>query len=528
MKRRLICVLLAAALLASAAVCAGAVLFADTNGHWAEDYIDTAASRGLFSGVEDGSRFDPDGEMTRAMFVTVLGRVAGVETDDYDTEFLSAYFDDVNTNAYYAPYVAWAVSVGVTSGVSERRFAPDTPVSREQMARFICSYLYVAGVLQQDVPKQIEDSPALPENMGRPEFSSRRIRTPHRGSDIILPPDEFDDDDPPAQIVFSDAGTISDWAKDSVELLKDSGLFTGAPDGKGGYKFMPKKTATRAECAVVFCKLQDLLLEKLPDSTLQPTNVVLNQDSAVLEAGSDMKLTSILFPVNETVDPRVNWYTTDPSVVRVDCFGNVMGIAAGEAEIRVRTASGLEASCAVTVTAPPLPAVYAPNSWYEKCEMVFGRALSDPRLAYSGDAEARQHMTTVSIRAWDINDAGEKYTRTFYLQVHENIADIVERLFEEIYELPEQVPIHSLGGYRWDGKCEHSVGLAIDINPMENYYCTNNGAAVVGKYFKPGEDPYSIPVGEQVDQIFAKYGFTRGIYWNNGYKDYMHYSYFGT
>lgn len=526
MKRRLVAVLLAVALLASVAICAGAMMFSDTNGHWAEDYIDDAAIRGLFSGVDDGTRFDPNAEMTRAMFITVLGRLAGVEKDDYDTDILMAYFDDVKADAYYAPYVAWAVSIGVTSGVSDHEFAPNAPVSREQMARFICSYLYVAGALQKEVPEQTEDSFVL--HPKRAKFTLRNPRKSLRGGDVILPPDEFEDDDPPAEIVFSDVETIADWARESVELLKDSGLFTGAPDGKGGYMFMPKKTATRAECAVVFCKLQDLLREKLPQDAPQPTNIVLNQDSAVLEAGTGVQLASILFPVNEEVDPRVTWYTTDPAVVRVDCFGNVTGIAAGEAEIHVRTASGIEASCTFTVTEPPAPAVYAPNSFSEKCMMVFGRILSDPRLAYSGDAEAQQHMTTVSVSAWDIDENGEKYTRTFYLQVHENIADIVVRLFEEIYALPEQVPIHSLGGYRWDGKCEHSVGLAIDINPMENYYCTSDGTPVVGKYFKPGEDPYSIPVGEKVDQIFAKYGFTRGIYWNNGYQDYMHYSYFGT
>lgn len=525
MKRRLIAVLLAAALLVSVAVCAGAALFTDTEKHWAKDYIDEAASRGLFSGVEDGSKFAPDDAMTRAMFVTVLGRLAGVEPDDYDAEFITTYFDDVDVNAYYAPYVAWAVSVGVTSGVSDHEFAPNAPVSREEMARFIHNYLYLVGIAQQAAPSPKTD-PGLPEGMGHGDFTPQNAKA-QRGNDIILPPDDFDDD-PPAEIIFSDADTIADWAKDSVELLKDSGLFTGAPDGNGGYIFMPKKTATRAEGAVVFVKLQDYLAaQPLPDAP-QPTNVVLNQDSVVLEAGSATQMASVLFPVDEEVDPRVNWYTTDPSVVRVDCFGNVTAIAAGEAEIRVRTASGLEAACSFAVTAPPTPAVYAPNSWYDKCVMIFGQYMSDPRLAYSGDEEASRHMTTVSVQAWDIDENGEKYTRTFYLQVHEKIADIVVRMFEEIYELPEQVPIHSLGGYRWDGKCEHSVGLAIDINPAENYYCTRDGAAVVGKYFKPGEDPYSIPVGGKVDRIFAKYGFTRGIYWNNGYQDYMHYSYFGT
>lgn len=165
----------------------------------------------------------------------------------------------------------------------------------------------------------------------------------------------------------------------------------------------------------------------------------------------------------------------------------------------------------------------------EKLQFVFGRTdISDPRSAYSNDGEARAHMKTVTVKTWDVNSSGEKYTRLWDLSVHENIAPTVEAIFAEIYALPEQPLIHSLGGYRWAGLSEHSVGLAIDVNPNENYYCDPNGKALSGSYFRPGEDPYSIPVGGSIDQIFAKYGFTRGIYWRSGYKDYMHYSFFGT
>lgn len=165
----------------------------------------------------------------------------------------------------------------------------------------------------------------------------------------------------------------------------------------------------------------------------------------------------------------------------------------------------------------------------EKLEFIFGTSnIDDPREAYSNSSEAQAHMTSVTVKTWDINSDGEKYTRTWNLTVHENIAATVVAIFDEIYALPEQPPIHSLGGYRWAGYSEHSVGLAIDINPNENYYCDPNGNPLTGSYFRPGEDPYSIPVGGSIDQIFAKYGFTRGIYWRNGYKDYMHYSFFGT
>lgn len=165
----------------------------------------------------------------------------------------------------------------------------------------------------------------------------------------------------------------------------------------------------------------------------------------------------------------------------------------------------------------------------QKLQLIYGTAnVSDYRTVYSSSSEARSHMTTIQIKTWDVNSSGEKYTRTWELTVHKNIAPTVEAIFAEIYALPQKPPIHSIGGYRWDGRSEHSVGLAIDVNANENYYCDPNGNAITGRWFRPDSDPYSIPVGGAVDSIFAKYGFTRGIYWRSGYKDYMHYSLFGT
>ena len=48
---------------------------------------------------------------------------------------------------------------------------------------------------------------------------------------------------------------------------------------------------------------------------------------------------------------------------------------------------------------------------------------------------------------------------------------------------------------------------------------------VVGSFWKPYENPYSIPVDGEVATILKKYGFYQGDW---GYrKDYMHFSYFG-
>lgn len=165
----------------------------------------------------------------------------------------------------------------------------------------------------------------------------------------------------------------------------------------------------------------------------------------------------------------------------------------------------------------------------EKLRMIFGTTeIEDPRLVYQSETEAESHMTCVTVKAWDINSQGEKYTRTWTLTVHERIASTVASVFGEIYALDEKPVVHSLGGFRWCFKSEHSVGLAVDLNPAENYYIDPNGKLLSGKYFRPDSDPYSIPVNGSVDQIFAKYGFIRGINWESGFKDYMHYSFFGT
>ena len=68
--------------------------------------------------------------MTRGMFVTALGRLAGIDQADYKT----GKFTDVKADAYYAPYVNWAAEKGIVNGTSATTFSPDTNITREQMA----------------------------------------------------------------------------------------------------------------------------------------------------------------------------------------------------------------------------------------------------------------------------------------------------------------------------------------------------------------------------------------------------------
>ena len=98
------------------------------------DSILKATEMGLVNGVSD-TEFAPEGNMTRAMFVTVLGRLDGVEAKEEENSFA-----DVVSGSYYAGYVDWAHKNGIVEGYSDTEFAPDVEVTREQMAAILYRY----------------------------------------------------------------------------------------------------------------------------------------------------------------------------------------------------------------------------------------------------------------------------------------------------------------------------------------------------------------------------------------------------
>ena len=141
--------------------------------------------------------------------------------------------------------------------------------------------------------------------------------------------------------------------------------------------------------------------------------------------------------------------------------------------------------------------------------------------------EAEPLMVTVTVPVWRLS-GGEKISSTASFKVHNAIADKIKLVFEEIYNGDEKFPIKDVGGYAWrGGRSEHNGGTAIDINYAENYCIYNNGN-VIGSYWKPYEDPYSITPHGDVVNAFERHGFTwGGDAWRNP-KDYMHFSYLGT
>jgi hypothetical protein len=94
--------------------------------------------KNYFAGT-GGTIFSPSGSMTRAMFASVLYRMAGSPAVSGGVPFTDL------KQSWYQKAVAWAVQTGITSGTSGTAFSPDTPVTREQAAVFLSRFAQVRG-----------------------------------------------------------------------------------------------------------------------------------------------------------------------------------------------------------------------------------------------------------------------------------------------------------------------------------------------------------------------------------------------
>ncbi len=104
-------------------------------GAWYEKAVNFAIINGFMNGVS-ATRFDPNGSMTRAMFVTVLARLDGAEVDNNAT----SVFKDVPSGQWYTGAIAWATKNGLLYGVGDGKFDPSGILTREQTATLLLRY----------------------------------------------------------------------------------------------------------------------------------------------------------------------------------------------------------------------------------------------------------------------------------------------------------------------------------------------------------------------------------------------------
>ena len=166
---------------------------------WAKEAVEELSALGVVAGV-GGDMFAPARQITREELLAMLLRAYGINPQGNTTD----KFADVDASAWYAPYVAKGLELGVTSGISDTEFGTGKYITRQEAAAMACR---------------------IAETFGET---------------FTLATDTFGDD-----------ASIADWAKDSVYKLKNAGVINGVGNGA----FAPANTCTRAEAAVIIYAL---------------------------------------------------------------------------------------------------------------------------------------------------------------------------------------------------------------------------------------------------------------------------------
>lgn len=233
--KKFICVFLAAFILAASlpafAISADStesLSFKDVKeGSWYYNCVNYCADNGIMVGVSD-NEFQPDANMTRAMFVAVLYRLSGESAPNTATPF-----NDVPENTWYTDSVKWAHKNGIASGISKTEFAPNDRVTREQMCAFMVRYSDYKGY-----------SLKLGDTLTTDMYLFEKV------INAMTENENMD--------VFGDIYDISDYALSPVIKCEEYGIVSGMPDGT----FEPKGYATRAQvCSVIIRFVRNLTSE---------------------------------------------------------------------------------------------------------------------------------------------------------------------------------------------------------------------------------------------------------------------------
>lgn len=236
---------------------------------WYYDAVCYAYGNNLFNGTS-ATTFSPESSMTRGMFITVLGRMAGVEeftsdvaivtgsdvrmrsepntncsivatTKKYDAvkvlgttssggytwynvsyggktgyirgDYISAYsggLSDLKNGQYYTGYVQWAYQTGILNGFASGSISANSNITREEMALLLYNYANKYGI-------------TLPKTNSAQSFT--------------------------------DSSSISSAASAAVTALQQAGVINGMGNGI----FAPKNTATRAQVAKIFMEFMNVI-----------------------------------------------------------------------------------------------------------------------------------------------------------------------------------------------------------------------------------------------------------------------------
>lgn len=174
-----------------------------TSAHWAFASVERAAELGLVTGYSDGT-FRPDTAVTRAQFVLMLWRMCGKPAAAKAASFADASAD------WYQDALSWAVENGYVNGLSDTRFGPDAPITRQQAMAILF-----------------------------------RLNGGQSGTELTLTGIY--------EQTFADSTTIASWAKDATWWAVYHELVSGV----GGSRIAPEANASRAQIAAILLRYAD-------------------------------------------------------------------------------------------------------------------------------------------------------------------------------------------------------------------------------------------------------------------------------
>ena len=178
-------------------------LFVDMGKHeWAKEAVESLAIEGVLEGTGN-NKFAPAKEVTRAEFATMVSRLLKLD------KLGENEFKDVKKTDWYYESVLKVSAKGYMNGKSNTEFVPREKISRQEIATIV-------GNILEDNDVSLENKEAIKE--------------------------------------FVDYKTIAKWAELGSALTVEKGIINGI-DGK----FMPRKTATRAEAATILYRLQGII-----------------------------------------------------------------------------------------------------------------------------------------------------------------------------------------------------------------------------------------------------------------------------
>ena len=142
-------------------------------------------------------------------------------------------------------------------------------------------------------------------------------------------------------------------------------------------------------------------------------------------------------------------------------------------------------------------------------------------------AENDKYLETFQVEYLDENGNH----KTMNVTMHRKLKTEVQAIFKEMVNAGFKVIGGDVSYRTWgtdDGfqgkfpQSAHTYGHAFDVNPDQNY-CIYGDGTIVGKYYRPGSDPYSVT--QEIVNIWKQHGFYWGGDWSSPI-DYMHFSYF--